>query len=278
MPVVRIPGELQGLKTRLAVEPSAPDVTTTPEPGAYRIALRAPYESCDARSNHTPSAESGTWELIEKGFSSAFAACDAARGTINVGVLVFGSKGGNVLRKNPDQEAHASAQMTVTVVPSFTGHLHIEASLAVSANVGAAAGSALALPDVVDLLQDILVTDDIIGGFIDVAKGLIFVTFAGTKGEAFLAAKADGRRQETRAIIGEHGVGASFPIPPWKQERLLQGEPVTLALDVPVRRDQPVEIAVGIDVRALSKGWATAYWNPWKKHEARVIGIQVAGR
>lgn len=265
--------QVAALKTRLAGASPIPDVTVTPEPGAYRAAYRAPYEACDTQSDHTASPDSGTWKLLEEGFSSAFAVCDAAQGTINAGALVFGSKDGNVLQKDPDQEAHASGQMRLELIPSFTGNLRIEASLVVSANLGAAAGSAMALPDVISLLEDILITDDIIGGFIDVAQGLILATFGGAKGEAYLTATTNDQTQETRLVIGEHGVGASFPVPPLQQQKLLSGEPIALALEIPVQRGQPVEIVVGVAVEALTKGWATAYWNPWKKHEAVVTGV-----
>jgi hypothetical protein len=72
---------------------------------------------------------------------------------------------------------------------------------------------------------------------------------------------------------GEHGVDTSFPIPPWHQDKALQNESVVLALEVPVQRGRPVQIAAGVAMQALTKGWAIAYWNPLKKHEVVVTRI-----
>ena len=265
--------QVAAIKTKVAGAPPNIASTVMPSPGAFNATYHAPYETCDTQSNHTASPPNGSWELLEKGFSNAFATCDADRGVINAGVLVFGSKGGNILQKDPDQEAHASGQMQLAVTPSFTGKLRIEARLVVSANLGAAAGSAMALPDIEGLLKDVLITDELIGGFLDVAQGLILGTFGGAKGEAYLTAETNGQKQEARVIVGEHGVGASFPIPPWHQDKVLENELVVLALEVPVQRGQPVQIAAGVAAQALTKGWATAYWNPWKKREVVVTRI-----
>ncbi len=266
--------QVAAIKTKLAGTPSAVAPAMTPLPGAFSATYQAPYEACDTQSNHTASPPSGSWELLEKGFSNALATCDADRGAINAGVLVFGSKGGNIL-KAPDQEANASGQMRLTVTPSFTGKLRIEARVVVSANMGAAAGSAMVLPDFEGVLKDVFITDEIIGAFLDIAQGLILGTASGAKGEAYLVAEIGGQKQEKRVIVGEHGVGASFPIPPWHQDRTLDNESAVLALEVPVQKGQPVQIAVGVAAQALTKGWATAYWNPWKKHQAVVTRIVV---
>ncbi len=261
------------IKTKLVGLPPAITPAVPPSSDTFSATYHAPYEMCDSESRHSASPPNGSWELLEKGFSKAFATCDADQGIINVGVLVFGSKGGNIFAEQPDQEAHASGQMQFTVTPSFTGKLRIEAHVAISANMGAAAGSAMALPDVESLLKDVLITDEIIGAFLDVAQGLILGTFGGAKGEAYLVAEVGDQKQENRVIVGEHGVGASFPIPPRYQNKSLENESVVLALEIPVKKGQPVQIAVGVAAQALTKGWATAYWNPWKKHTATVTRV-----
>ena len=60
-------------------------------------------------------------------------------------------------RRTRTRKRAASGQMQLTVTPSFTGKLRIEARLVVSANLGAAAGSAMALPDIEGLLKDVLI-------------------------------------------------------------------------------------------------------------------------
>ena len=67
-------------------------------------------------------------------------------------------------------------------------------------------------------------------------------------------------------------MGASSD-PPRHQDKVLENELVVLALEVPVQRGQPVQIAAGVAAQAFTKGWATTYWNPWKKHEVVVIRI-----
>lgn len=268
--------QVAALKTKVAGAPPTSAAAVTPSPGAFTATYHAPYETCEARSDHTDSPPAGAWELLDKGFSNAFATCDADQGVIYAGVLVFGGKEGNILQKDPDQQAHASGEMRLEIIPSFTGKLRIEAGLVVNANQGAAAGSATAVPDVQDLLRDFLITDEIIGAFIDVAEGLILGTFGGAKGEAYLTAETNGQKQETRVIAGKHGVGASFPIPPWQQKKILKDEPVTLTLEIPVQQGQPIDISVGVAAQALTKGWATAYWNPWKKGQVAVTRIVLA--
>jgi hypothetical protein len=244
----------------------------TPRPGGFKITFTSPFDDCGTNATHTDSPDPGSSDILKTGFSSAQATCDRQQGTINTNVLVFGGKDGNIFKK-PDQEASASGAMRLRFTPQFSGPLQVDVTIKANGKTGAAAGSATALVDLKDVIQSFLITDDLISGFLDLAKGLVTVTFAGVKTEAYITVQNGDHKQDAQAMVGGHGYGASFPIPPYSQGEELKDQQVTVSLTTQVTQGQEIQIATGLVTTARSYGWAMAYWNPYRIYESTVVQV-----
>ena len=260
----------QTMEARLAME--FPKATPIPTPsGPFATTLKPPFDSCNPNATHSPSAEPNSIEILERGFSVASASCDAKKGSLNHTIVLFGGKNGSILEA-PSHEATASSDMAIKFVPPFTGRLKITADLLVNAKIGAAAGSATSLPDFEDVVSS-LILPEVLDAFLTTAKGFIFATAAGVRTDAYLVVDAAGSQQRVETLVGGHGFGASFPIPPYSQDADFSSQPATVSLIVPVTKGQVISIKTGITTKAQVYGWATSYWNPPKSRESFVTSI-----
>ena len=238
----------------------------------FQITIAPPYDACVGESLLTSvSPPAGSDEILEKGFSNASYSCDAERGVINNTIVLFGGKEGSILEP-PNYEADVSSGMEFGFTPYFTGDLRMNVTMSVNANTGAAAGSAAALLDLRDVILEFLLPSQI-GAFILIAEGLIFQTASGVKTEAYLYVDTETSREDTAILVGGHGFGASFPIPPHSQGAELDSEEVKMSLTVPVIQGERIYIGTGIKTTALVHGWAVAYWNPANNQETSVVSV-----
>lgn len=272
--VLNLPGRSPAVTASAFPKPTplAATLTPSPNPAPFSQTLAPPYGACETSASHTGTVEPGNSKILETGFSSASTSCDASRGVINYQVVVFGSKDGTVLI-GADQLADASGHMVIGFTPPFTGKLRVEANLTVNAKTGAAAGSALLMPDWSDILLEILIKNELVKLFIDMTQVLILQTFAGVKTEAYVAVETPLSEQESSVLVGGHGFGASWPTPPNSQDEYFQSKVVTVSITVPVTEGQKVFITPGLRTNAQADGWASASWNLLKKEESVVTSV-----
>jgi hypothetical protein len=107
----------------------------------------------------------------------------------------------------------------------------------------------------------------------EIVKSLIFQTAAGVKTDAYIYVDTDTSRDETAALVGGHGFGATFPIPPLSQGAEFSSETVRVSLTTPITQGEKIYIGTGIRTTAFVHGWAVAYWNPGKKQETFVVSV-----
>lgn len=241
----------------------------------FHTTITPPYENCVANASHTPSEPPGSIKILETGFSNATSSCDAQRGVINYSVVAFGGKNGSI-HEAPDQEATASGDMSIKFKSPFTGNLRIEVTLTVNSKAGAAAGSATALPDFQDVVL-VFIPLKHLGEFLDIAKVLIFETFAGLRTDAYLSVDTGTFQNKVSTPVAGHGWGASFPIAPNSQNETLDSKQVVISLTAPVSEEQTVLITTGISSEIKAYGWATAYWNPRNEQESFVTSVSLTG-
>lgn len=225
-----------------------------------------PYDSCVASTAQlTESPPVGRPEVIALGFSDVDASCNPETGTINYSTLVFGGKKGHIFQP-PSQFVKARADMGFEFTPPFTGNLNVEATVKVNAKLGAAAGSATALLDVRDIIL-LFLPDKLLKAFIEIAEQLILETFAGTRTDAFIKVG----EEESSVLV--KGVGASFPVPPWRQVDELSEHETTVSLTIPVTEGEPIYIQAGLRSETKAHGWSVSWWNPRGTQDSVVSSI-----
>jgi hypothetical protein len=242
-------------------------------PQEFHTVLSAPYDACVGRSSTISSPLAKSEDVIEKGFGLATYSCDETQGALNSKVLLFGGKNGSVLNP-PNYETDISNGIEFDFSSSFTGNLKVDVTLSVNSKTGAAAGSAMALMDLRDIVLEFLLPTQL-GAFLDISESLIFQTGSGVKTNAYVYIDKIGTHDENTAVVGGHGFGASFPVPPYSQSEDYSSEQINISITIPVVEGEKVYIGAGIRTTALVHGWAVAYWNPSGMQEVFVSSVEL---
>lgn len=252
---------------------SAVYLTTSGQPPIFTQTITAPYDTCGHSAHHSASLPAGRPQIIAHGFSSASAACDAQQGAVNTSVVAFGGRSGNILGR-PSHEADAYSHVSVEFIPPFTGTLRVDAIVSTNANAGAAAGSDTAIPSVQSVVQDvILLNHSALNAFINIARAVIWETGAGVRTDNYLYIITDIAEYESSELVGGHGLVATFPIPPWSQNRDFNSEQTTVSLSIPVTEGRLITIKTGLRTTTSVYGWAEAHWNPRGDQNSFVTSI-----
>jgi len=208
--------------------------TTNEEENNFISIFNAPYAVCVGKSTHLSSLPTGSDAILKKGYGKSDYTCDPDSGTLNTSILLFGGKEGNIFT-DPSYESEIENGIEFDFTPSFTGNIRVEVEIVVNAKAGAAAGSATIIPEFRDVVLEFLLPTQI-GAFIEVSEALIAETFASIKSDAYVYIDDADTRAESVATVGEHGLGASFPLPLTlhSQEATFRGEKILLTITHPL--------------------------------------------
>jgi hypothetical protein len=236
------------------------------------IIVFPPYNNCYVKPNDLSLFNSDRDSLID-GFSVVDYSCNPSLGDFSHQIILLGGKDGNVL-KEPDYDIELESGIEYNFKSPINGQLTIETQVSVNSNMGAAAGSAIAFPDIKEIFVGLLIPS-LYSMLLDISKAVIFQTQAVIKGTLVLEVTHGSDVKTTDVLITGKGYGASFPLPPFTQTNQVDNDVYTLELSIPVQTNENITIRVGQKTNSKVFGWATAYWNPANKFSNTVDYIRL---
>jgi hypothetical protein len=243
--------------------------------------LSPPYSACVL--SPTPNVKNEGYDLLLKGFLITASDCSVDQGTMKHKIIMMGGANGSA-SSPADYDVTVSSGIAIQYVPKANGNLTAEITLVTTAHAATGAGSAFAIPTIQTTLEalmeygltDLLKSYASLLSVYDIGSALTKASFAGLQSNTFLRVKgSSGLDEVVESRLLKKDLVASFPLPPFSQEAVLNGQETQLTLTVPVKAGDPILIETGVQTRAFVHGWASATWMQTEERSSYVKAVTI---